>query len=93
MRHKRVSCPPSNLAALAIGIALANVSMKASNNSVKPDPARGHGVATLRRLRLLLSALRKVDRETAEAGLLELCAHLFAGLTHGFDAIVKRHEV
>src|SRR5271165_2348177 len=48
MRHMRVSCSPSNLAALAIGIALANVSMKASNNSVKPDPARAHGVATLR---------------------------------------------
>src|SRR5208337_4652457 len=48
MRHKRVSCSPSNLAALAIGIALANVSTKASNNSVKPDPARAQGVATLR---------------------------------------------
>ena len=48
MRHKRVSCSPSNRAALAIGIALANVSMKASNNSVKPDPARAHGVAILR---------------------------------------------
>jgi len=47
MRHKRVSCSPSNLAALAIGIALANVSMKASNNSVKPEPARAHGVTTL----------------------------------------------
>ena len=33
---------------LAIGIALASVSMKASNNNVKPDPARAHGVATLR---------------------------------------------
>ena len=48
MRHKRVSCSPSNRAALAIGIALASVSMKASNNNVKPDPARAHGVATLR---------------------------------------------
>ena len=36
MRHKRVSCSPSNLAALAIGIALASVSTMASNNSVKP---------------------------------------------------------
>ena len=48
MRHRRVSGSPSNLAALAIGIALANVSTKASNNSVKPDPARAQGVATLR---------------------------------------------
>ena len=40
-----------------------------------------------------MSALREVDGETAGRGFLVLHAHVAAGLAHGLDAGVERHDV
>lgn len=39
------------------------------------------------------SAFRQVDRKTTQAGFLVFFIHFNTGLAHGFDAIVKRHEM
>src|SRR6516165_9703665 len=56
-------------------------------------PGRGALAMVRMKERSDISALWQIDRKAAQTGLLEFGTHLLARLTHGFDAIVERHEV
>jgi len=67
--------------------------VKGHAGDLEPEAARINAGRTYAQATVDNSALDDVHRQPALAGLLVLLAHVEAGLAHGLDRSVERHEV